>query len=110
MNVIVIIVPLIIFLYYSQQSACEMCLDEKYPNVRPSIKKKLCLVLNNESIVNRLQKERAWDSIYPVYPNKLVNLIDGSVIGLHHANSDEKFAHLLDDIEEKLDEILSESQ
>ena len=98
----------------SNFSQCKMNLDKMCPTIKLSFKEKVCNVFTNETILKRLIKEPEYNNSIgiSVYPNKLINLMDGLMIGLGHymeKPTKEMENMLYEQIEPELDKILNES-
>jgi hypothetical protein len=97
-------------MYPSNTYKCKKAMDKDYPNIKSSFKEKVCKILNNETIVNRLINEKPYIITEPIeiYPNKYINFLDGLAIGLGYYKENNKFEFMLyNDIEPLLDEILA---
>ena len=94
-------------------SQCRINLDKLYPNIKSSFKEKVCDVFTNEIILKKISNEPEYanPSGISVYPNKLVNLMDGLMMGLGHymeKPTKEMENMLYEQIEPELDKILNE--
>ena len=91
LRILIVVIGFVLFglLFYKQtrKTECRLWLDEKYPNIRPSFKEKLCKVLTSQPIADKLSKELPYigndgKPQTDLYSNRLDHLIDSTYIGL----------------------------
>ena len=113
-----IIIGLLLYKYINSQkneasTQCKINLDKMCPTLKSSFKEKVCKIFTNEMIIERLSKEPGYvgPNGLSIYPNKLINLMDGLMIGLGpYSEKPNKISEymLYEQIEPELDKILNE--
>jgi len=113
------IIGLLFYKYINSQknealTQCKINLDKMCPTLKLSFKEKVCKIFTNKMIVERLSKEPGYvgPNGISIYPNKLINLTDGLMLGLgpYHENPNKISEYMLyKQIEPELDIILNDS-
>ena len=118
--IIAIIIILVILSFYKSNTNknVEICMintNEKFPNVPMHIKEKFCKIFTDDKIMDKLSKEPPiGDRSTRIYPNKLIQMIDGSMIGLgmyeegiiKQPQSKKMYENMLYELEKEYDKIL----